>query len=184
MKIDNNLSAADLTKLAILRVENDPVWNELGGRVLVPVHDELIAEVPIEHWKEGGERLAELMSAAAEFLPFPIKCDVTTSYRWYGLEYPCPYKETDNVDTEDPEEVKYIQYHLFEVGYELPMFKNPDGSKPRGDLALGVNGIITDKYKECIENYCNLYHIERSEFLEHIKTKVHTGFAPQKENSI
>lgn len=174
-------SAADLTKLAMIEVENDPIWNELGGRVILQIHDELVGEVPIEHWKEGGERLSQLMCEAASFLPFTIKCDVTTSYRWYGLEYPCPYKETDNVDTEDPDEVKYIQYHLFEVGYDLPVFKNPDGSKPEGDEALGVNGIVTEDYKSHIADYCNRYSIPRSDFLYHIKTKVHTGFAPNQK---
>lgn len=171
-------SAAELTKMAMLKVEADPVWQKLGGRILVPVHDEFIAEVPIEHWKEGGDRLAQLMCEAANFLPFSIKCDVTTSYRWYGLEYPCPYPETDNVDTEEPEEVKYIQYHLFEVGYELPVFKGPNGEKPEGNEALGVNGRITDEYLSYIQDYCNRYNIQKDQFLYHIHTKVHTGYTP------
>lgn len=171
-------SAAELTKMAMLKVEHDPVWNNLGGRVLVPVHDEFIAEVPIEHWKEGGERLAQLMCEAANFLPFSIKCDVTTSYRWYGLEYPCPYPEAKDVDTEEPDEVKYIQYHLFEVGYELPVFKGPNGEKPEGNEALGVNGRITDEYLSYIQDYCNRYNIQKDQFLHHIHTKVHTGYTP------
>lgn len=171
-------SAAELTKMAMLKVEADPVWQNLGGRILVPVHDEFIAEVPIEHWKEGGDRLAQLMCEAANFLPFSIKCDVTTSYRWYGLEYPCPYPETNNVDTEEPEEVKYIQYHLFEVGYELPVFKGPNGEKPEGNEALGVNGRITDEYLSYIQDYCNRYNIQKDQFLHHIHTKVHTGYTP------
>ena len=173
-------SAADLTKLAILRVESDPMWRELGGRVLVPVHDELIAEAPIEHWKEAGERLSQLMCEAASFLPFAIKCDVTTSYRWYGLEYPCPYPKTDDIDTVEPDEIKYIQYHLFEVGYDLPVIKGPNGEKPEGDEALGVNGVITDDYLNAISDYINRYKICKDEFIHHIEVKVHTGYAPER----
>ena len=176
-------SAAELTKMAILRVESDPVWKELGGRVLVPVHDELIAEVPIEHWKEGGERLSQLMCEAASFLPFAIKCDVTTSYRWYGLEYPCPYTKTSDPDTVEPDEVKYIQYHLFEVGYDLPVIKGPNGEKPEGDEALGISGKITDEYNNAIFDYCNRYNICKEKFLHHIETKVHTGYAPESEEN-
>lgn len=167
-----------MTKLAILKVENDPEWKRLGGRVLVPVHDELIAEVPIENWKEGGERLSQLMCEAASFLPFSIKCDVTTTYRWYGLEYPCVYTEPKSIHTEDADEIKWIQYHLFESGYELPVIKGPNGEKPEGDEALGVNGVITDEYKLCITHYCNRYNITESDFINHIHTTVHTGYEP------
>lgn len=175
-------SAADLTKLAMLKVENDPVWNAMGGRVLVPVHDELIAEVPIEHWKEGGERLSQLMCEAASFLPFTIKCDVTTTYRWYGLEYPCPYKQPDSIQNlSDESEINWVLYHLFEVGYELPVYKDENGNKPEGDAALGISGVMSDKARACIFDYCNRYNIVEDEFISHIHTKVHTGNVPLKD---
>ena len=37
-------SAADQTKLAILLLEHNPEWLKLGGKFILPVHDELIAE--------------------------------------------------------------------------------------------------------------------------------------------
>lgn len=174
-------SAADLTKLAMLKVENDPEWNAMGGRVLVPVHDELIAEVPIEHWKEGGERLSQLMCEAASFLPFSIKCDVTTTYRWNGLEYPCPYKKPESIhNLTDESEINWVLYHLFEIGYELPVYKGPNGEKPEGNAALGISGIMSETAKSHIQDYCNRYHITEDEFMIHIQTKVHTGHAPNK----
>lgn len=174
-------SAADLTKLAMLKVENDEEWKRLGGRILVPVHDELIAEVPIENWKEGGERLSHLMCEAANFLPFSIKCDVTTTYRWYGLEYPCPYKRPVSInELADESEINWVLYHLFEIGYELPVYKGPNGEKPEGDAALGISGIMSDEAKSYICDYCNQYNITDNEFISHICTKVHTGFAPLK----
>lgn len=174
-------SAADLTKLAMLKVENDPEWNRLGGRILVPVHDELIAEVPIENWKEGGECLSRLMCEAANFLPFSIKCDVTTTYRWYGLEYPCPYKQPESIQgLTDESEINWVLYHLFEIGYELPVYKGPNGEKPEGDAALGISGIMSETAQSHIQDYCNRYSITEEDFISHIHTKVHTASAPLK----
>ena len=78
-------SAADMSKLAMILVGNDERLKELGFRLLVPVHDELIAECPEENAKECAERFAMLMSKAAESgLTIPIKCDVEITKSWYG----------------------------------------------------------------------------------------------------
>ena len=78
-------SAADMSKLAMILVGNDERLKELGFRLLIPVHDELIAECPEENVKECSERFAMLMSKAAESgLTIPIKCDVEITKVWYG----------------------------------------------------------------------------------------------------
>ena len=78
-------SAADMSKLAMILVGNDKRLKELGFRLLIPVHDELIAECPEENMKECSERFAMLMSKAAESkLDIPIKCDVEITRAWYG----------------------------------------------------------------------------------------------------
>lgn len=80
-------SAADLTKLAMIELNNSERLKELGFRLLIQVHDEIIAECPKEHMKECSELLADIMSKAAEkILEMPIKCDVTITDRWYGEE--------------------------------------------------------------------------------------------------
>ena len=80
-------SAADMSKLAMILVGNDKRLKELGFRLLIPVHDELIAECPEENVKECSERFAMLMSKAAESgLRIPIKCDVSVTKEWYGDE--------------------------------------------------------------------------------------------------
>ena len=80
-------SAADMSKLAMILVGNDERLKELGFRLLIPVHDELIAECPEENVKECSERFAELMSKAAQSrLTIPIKCDVSITKEWYGEE--------------------------------------------------------------------------------------------------
>jgi len=78
-------SAADMSKLAMILVGNDERLKELGFRLLIPVHDELIAECPEENVKECSERFAMLMAKAAESgLTIPIKCDVEVTREWYG----------------------------------------------------------------------------------------------------
>lgn len=78
-------SAADMSKLAMILVGNDQRLKELGFKLLIPVHDELIAECPKVNAKECKERFAKLMSQAAESrLTIPIKCDVEVTEKWYG----------------------------------------------------------------------------------------------------
>lgn len=81
-------SAADLTKAAMIELARNERLKELGFRMLIQVHDEVIAECPIENAKEVKELLAQTMSKAAEkILQMPIKCDVDMTDAWYGEEY-------------------------------------------------------------------------------------------------
>lgn len=80
-------SAADMTKLAMIKINNDSRLKELGFRILIPIHDELLVECPKENAKECAERFAYLMSEApGEKFTIPINCDVAISDRWYGEE--------------------------------------------------------------------------------------------------
>ena len=79
-------SAADLTKLAMIKVHNNEEMKQLGFRLLIPVHDELIGECPIENAKRCGELLSGLMKDAAKDIVVPMKCDVSYEYCWYGEE--------------------------------------------------------------------------------------------------
>lgn len=167
-------SAAELTKIAILKVFNDPEWAAIGGRVLLPVHDELIAEVPLRNADKGGEILSRLMSEAGNFLPFKINCDVTTTLRWYGLAYPCIYekpKAIEDVTSLTPSEISWVQYHLFELEYKLPVHKK-EGVKLEGDAALGVDGEWSEDMDNYITDYLNRYHISKDEFIDHIDKQV------------
>ena len=81
-------SAADMSKLAMIKVGNDERLKELGFRLLIPVHDELIAECPEGNMEECSERFAYLMSiAASDRLTIPISCDVEITKQWYGERY-------------------------------------------------------------------------------------------------
>lgn len=172
-------SAAELTKMAMLKVEHDPEWQELQGRVEIPVHDELIGEVPIENYEAAGARLSYLMCAAASFMPFSIKCDVTTSFRWSGVEYPCKHKRPESLLDMEEDEIRWLQYYLVDAGYYLPVFKLPNGDKPRGEEAVGINGRDTEELRSFISDYMHRYdlHTDR-EFLWHIEHLVCTGVLP------
>jgi hypothetical protein len=168
-------SAAELTKMAILKLYSDREWHELGGRMLIPVHDELICEVPIENYEAAGEKLADVMCSAGSFLPFKISCDVETSLRWYGMEYPCPYEEPESLDNLSEDNIKWIQYHLIECEYTLPVYKDENGEKPRGDAAKGVNGKESEELRAAVVDYLHKHHITSEHFLLHIKNKVKSG---------
>lgn len=77
-------SAADQTKIAMILVGTDKQLKNLGFRLLLTVHDELIGECPKENVKEVSERFANLMIDAAKNLIVPSKCDVEITNCWYG----------------------------------------------------------------------------------------------------
>ena len=80
-------SAADLTKLAMIKLNSNEDLKKLGFKLLIPVHDEVIAECPEGNAIECSQLLAQVMSKAAEeILKMPIKCDVTVTREWYGEE--------------------------------------------------------------------------------------------------
>lgn len=167
-------SAAELTKIAMLKVFSDSEWNKIGARILLPVHDELIAEVPLRNATRASEILGKLMSAAGDFLPFTISCDVATTIRWYGLAYPCKYdKPTSITDIKSLtlSEISWVQYHLFEMEYTLPIHKK-EGIKLEGDAALGVDGEWSEDMDRFIFDYISRNHITEEEFIDHIENKV------------
>ena len=80
-------TAADMTKLAMSALYRDDLLTKLGFRLLIQVHDEIIAECPKENAKEVVERFAKVMSEApGEKFVIPISCDVTITDAWYGKE--------------------------------------------------------------------------------------------------
>ena len=79
-------SAAEQTKIAMRLIGTDKRLKELNFKLLLTVHDELIAECPKENVKEVAERFSNLMVEAGKDLLVPSVCDVTITDRWYGDE--------------------------------------------------------------------------------------------------
>ena len=74
-------SAADIIKLAMLKVYKALKEGKYEAKLIMQVHDELIIDCPIKE-KDAVEKLVrEAMNSAYE-LKVPLVCDVTSSYRW------------------------------------------------------------------------------------------------------
>lgn len=80
-------SAADMVKLSMAAINNDPVMRELDFHLLIQVHDEVIGECPEENAKAVTERLSYLMrTTPTELIDLPFKCDCSVTKNWYGEE--------------------------------------------------------------------------------------------------
>lgn len=79
-------SNADVTKLAMILAQ--PWMEELGGSLILQIYDELLAEVPEEHYEEAAYRLHAAMKGAAEALieHVPIVVDGEVSRSWAGAD--------------------------------------------------------------------------------------------------
>jgi DNA polymerase-1 len=74
-------TAADIIKLAMLRVEHQCAARGLPARLIMQVHDELVLEVAVEAIDATTSMLREQM-AAAESLKVPLKVDIGTGANW------------------------------------------------------------------------------------------------------
>lgn len=87
-------SAATLTKKAMKLIYNDPVMKELGYRILIPIHDELLGECPSENAEKAEKRLTELMiKAGVPECSVPMQVDTYVVNNWYADEISGSAKE-------------------------------------------------------------------------------------------
>ncbi len=80
----SKLSAADLTKKAQILLYANQELRDLGFKMLVPIHDEILAECPIENAERCSELMSDIMKKAGSDLCVPLECDVELFYNWYG----------------------------------------------------------------------------------------------------
>lgn len=78
-------SAADIIKLAMVRVDEALRTRKLKTRMLLQVHDELIFEVPPEELEKVSALVRESMEKAVE-LEVPLKVDMKKGGNWYDME--------------------------------------------------------------------------------------------------
>lgn len=80
-------SAATLTKKAMVDIYNNKELKDLGFRLLIPIHDELLGECPIVNKDKVEKLLSETMiNAAKGTISTPMKCDPYVVNRWYADE--------------------------------------------------------------------------------------------------
>ncbi len=75
-------TAADIMKIAMLRVDKALKEHKLEARILLQIHDELLIEAPMEEASQVAEILKAEMMAAAE-LSVPLSVEVNTGDSWY-----------------------------------------------------------------------------------------------------
>ncbi|MCL1788921.1 MAG: DNA polymerase [Oscillospiraceae bacterium] len=76
-------TAADIIKIAMVRVHNRLSNEDAGGRLILQVHDELIAEAPEKFASNTASVLSEEMVAAGKKLNMELTVDVKTGKSWY-----------------------------------------------------------------------------------------------------
>ncbi len=74
-------SAADIIKLAMLRVHADQRLADLDARLILQVHDELLLEAPEAAAQEAAQILGKLMQEVTTLL-VPLKVDLGTGRTW------------------------------------------------------------------------------------------------------
>ncbi|MDE2669582.1 MAG: DNA polymerase I [Chloroflexota bacterium] len=77
-------TAADIIKVAMIRIADAARERELRSRMILQVHDELIFEGPEDEADEVGSLLAEVMPASIE-LKVPLKVDLKRGRTWAEL---------------------------------------------------------------------------------------------------
>lgn len=78
-------TAADIIKLAMIRVANRLQQEGLTARVILQVHDELIVEAPIAEADQAAKILGEEMTHAAE-LAVALPAEVSRGENWYAAK--------------------------------------------------------------------------------------------------
>jgi len=85
-------SGAEMLKLAMLQIDNDPDFQALGGRLLLTVHDELVAEAPKDTAAEVSRIMKAKMSDPYNWgpivmtYPVPVDPEGARGHRWSDLK--------------------------------------------------------------------------------------------------
>jgi DNA polymerase-1 len=74
-------TAADIIKIAMIRVHDELKQRGMRTRLILQVHDELILEAPVEEAETAAELLRSCMEGVMR-LEVPLKTDITTGGDW------------------------------------------------------------------------------------------------------
>ena len=78
-------SAADMSKKALIKLNNDERLRALHGKPIIPIHDEVILSSPFRYAREVEKRFAyDMETAATDKLHLDISTDVEITFNWYG----------------------------------------------------------------------------------------------------
>jgi len=74
-------SAADMIKIAMIKIDRELEEFSLNSRMIIQVHDELVFDVPLEERDKLVDIVRRLMESAVE-LDVPIKAEIGTGENW------------------------------------------------------------------------------------------------------
>lgn len=80
-------SAADQTKIAMRLIGTNEKLKQLDFKMVLLVHDEIIAECPFINSHDAIPIFKQCMLDAAKDLRSGAACDETSSLRWYGKDF-------------------------------------------------------------------------------------------------
>ncbi len=75
-------SAADIIKIAMIRVSERFASEKIDAKIILQIHDELIVEASAECYEKAAEILRSEMENAIS-LPIPLSVDLSVGDRWY-----------------------------------------------------------------------------------------------------
>lgn len=77
-----------MTKIAMRKIYDNRELRDLGFKMLIQVHDEVIGECPEENAEKAAEILTKVMKeSVADTVKVPFKCDPDISPCWYYTDY-------------------------------------------------------------------------------------------------
>jgi DNA polymerase I-like protein with 3'-5' exonuclease and polymerase domains len=80
-------SSADITKRAMVALGRDERFREIGARMVLSVHDEIIARVPEEYALEAAELMSQIMIASCvDEIVVGMSCDAEVVREWAGKD--------------------------------------------------------------------------------------------------
>jgi DNA polymerase-1 len=75
-------TAADLIKIAMIRVDAELTRRKLKSRMILQIHDELVFEVPEDEIETMKQLVPEIMNAAMT-MAVPLETEVNYGNSWY-----------------------------------------------------------------------------------------------------
>ena len=80
--------AATMSKIAMIKVYHSKELRDLGFKIVLQIHDELIGECPVENAEKAASILTQIMKdCVSEYVNVPFKCDPDISPCWYYSDY-------------------------------------------------------------------------------------------------
>ena len=80
-------TGADILKFVLVKLYNNKHLQNLGVKIIIPIHDEILFECPIENREKAKDIILNIMEKSiSEYLHIPMKCDIIFLNKW-GTEY-------------------------------------------------------------------------------------------------